>query len=239
MSMLVSQSPLATKDWTIRAAEPRDIPFLARMMYEAALPPLNHCFWGDFLVGLDTPTIAFLEAILRADGCYWGSIQTFWILEERGEPIAAAAGYESSVADYCPVNRSRLDQIAQHLHWTAPMVEQFRQNYAEFWGGDYQPPFLKPFAPWTIESVAVAPQARGRGAGKFLVQFLIDLGRDRQYSHAGIMIINGNVVAQRTYESLGFKPYQTFHADYFQGFLNQAFPGLTGLRRTLQTTEGV
>lgn len=26
-----------------------DIPFLARIEYEASLPPLNHCFWEDLL----------------------------------------------------------------------------------------------------------------------------------------------------------------------------------------------
>jgi hypothetical protein len=41
------------------------------------------------------------------------------------------------------------------------------------------------------------------------------------------MVINGNDIARRTYESVGFKPYQTFHADYFAEQLNTEFPGIT------------
>jgi hypothetical protein len=46
------------------------------------------------------------------------------------------------------------------------------------------------------------------------------------------MVINGNDVARHTYESIGFKSYQTFHADYFSEQFNIEFPGVTkfGLR---------
>ncbi|MEM9091523.1 MAG: hypothetical protein AAGC93_22635 [Cyanobacteria bacterium P01_F01_bin.53] len=54
-------------------------------------------------------------------------------------------------------------------------------------------------------------------------------GRSQQYSHAGIMFINGNDAARHTYGSVGFKPYQTFHADYFFEQFNLEFPGVTKL----------
>jgi hypothetical protein len=46
------------------------------------------------------------------------------------------------------------------------------------------------------------------------------------------MVINGNDVARRTYESVGFKPYQTFYGDYFSEQFGIEFPGVTkfGLR---------
>lgn len=41
------------------------------------------------------------------------------------------------------------------------------------------------------------------------------------------MVINGNDRARRAYESVGFKPYQTFYADYFLTQFNIEFPGVT------------
>jgi ribosomal protein S18 acetylase RimI-like enzyme len=75
--------------------------------------------------------------------------------------------------------------------------------------------------------VAVLPEARGRGFGKVLLRALLAEGKAQQHSHAGIMAIDGNDVARHTYESIGFKPYQTFHADYFSQQFNIDFPGIT------------
>lgn len=41
------------------------------------------------------------------------------------------------------------------------------------------------------------------------------------------MVINGNDIARHTYESIGFKPYQTFHAAYFSEQFDFEFPGIT------------
>jgi len=87
--------------------------------------------------------------------------------------------------------------------------------------------FLTPQSSWIIETVAVLPEARGRGLGKVLLRALLEEGRSQQHSRAGIMVINGNDIARRTYESIGFKPYQTFHADYFIEQFNLEFPGIT------------
>jgi ribosomal protein S18 acetylase RimI-like enzyme len=103
---------------------------------------------------------------------------------------------------------------------------------AALWGGNLRPFFLTPQATWIIENVAVLLEARGRGFGKVLLRALLEEGRSQQHDFAGIMVINGNEVARHTYESIGFKPYQTFHADYFSEQFNIEFLGVTkfGLR---------
>ncbi|ELR96342.1 GNAT family N-acetyltransferase [Gloeocapsa sp. PCC 73106] len=150
----------------------------------------------------------------------------FLILEENNQPVAAAAGYTPYSEDYRILSLSRLDAIAQILGWSKQTTIEFQNRYKQLFGDDSQPAFLKPQAPWIIEIVAVVPEARGRGLGKILVGAQLEEGRSRQYSHAGIMIINGNDTARHTYESVGFKPYQTFYADYF----NDEFSGLTKFR---------
>lgn len=214
-----------------RKATTTDIPFLARIEYEASLPPFDHCFWEDLLAGTGTTALQFIEAELRADASNWGGVEDFLILEAEGKPVAAAAGYVPDTEDYCPLRLSRLEAIAQTLNWSTETLTLFRDRYLALWGGDVRPFFLTPQATWIIENVAVVPEARGRGFGKALLRALLEEGRS-QHEFAGIMVINGNDVARHTYESIGFKPYQTFYADYFLEQFNIEFPGVTkfGLR---------
>lgn len=217
---------------TTRKATIADIPFLVRIEYEASLPPFDHCFWEDLLEGTDTTALQFIEAELKTDASNWGHVGDFVILEEQGKPVAAAAGYAPNWDDYSPLRLSRLDEIARELGWSKATASMFRDRYLELFAGDLQPFFLTPQAPWIIENVAVLPEARGRGLGKILLKAVLEEGKSQQHSHAGIMVINGNDRARRTYESVGFKPYQTFYADYFLDQFNLEFPGVTkfGLR---------
>lgn len=208
-----------------RLATPADIPFLARIEYEACLPPDDHCFWDELLEGTGTTALQFIQAKLRVNASNWGRVEEFLILEEQGRPVAAAAGYQPE-EDYRPLKRSALEQLAQDLDWSPATLQQFWQRYEQFWQCEPQPAYLQPQAPWIIETVAVLPEARGRGLGKALLRAMLDWGRSQHHSHAGIMIINGNEAARRTYESVGFRPYQTFYADYFA----DTFVGLTKFR---------
>lgn len=224
-----TQAGAIADELRIRRAAIADIPFLARIQYEASLPPLNVCFWDEILVGTHTGALPFIEAMLRAEACNWGNASDFWVLEEQGKPVAAAAGYTPNPEDYCPLRLSRLGNIAADLGWTEAVAQTFRERYLQSWGGHCRPVFLVPLAPWVVESVAVLPEARGRGLGKRVVKAVLEEGRSQHHTHASIMVINGNDVARRTYESLGFKPYQTFHAEYFQECFNLDFPGITKL----------
>lgn len=211
----------------IRNATSADIPFLARIEYEASLPPMNHCFWEDMLQGTGTSALEFIEAELRADGSNWGNVADFLVLEADGKPVAAAAGYTPNREDYCPLRLSCLDAIAQELKWSIETTVEFRDRYMQLWGGDLCPFFLTPQATWVIENVAVLAEARGQGLAKVLLRALLEKGRSQHHSYAGIMVINGNDIARRAYESIGFKPYQTFYADYFADQFKIEFPGIT------------
>jgi ribosomal protein S18 acetylase RimI-like enzyme len=212
-----------------RKAVITDIPFLATISYEASLPPLNHCFWEDLLEDTGTSARSFLEAMFRAEASNWGNVGDFLILEERGKPAAAAAGYTPNAENYSPLRLSLLDQIAADLHWSKERTDSFRDRYLELWGEDLRPFFLTPQSSWMIETVAVLPEVRGRGLGKALLQAMLKEGRSQRYSHVGIRVINGNDIARRTYESVGFKPYQTFYADYFLDHFKVEFSGITHL----------
>jgi ribosomal protein S18 acetylase RimI-like enzyme len=110
--------------------------------------------------------------------------------------------------------------LAQRLGWSDAARARFQQSYEAVWG-DPQDPTLAPTAPWTIESVAVTPDARGRGAAKRLLRAVLDRGRALGHDAAGIAVTIGNEPARRVYEGLGFQMYMTYGAAYFGG----AFPG--------------
>ncbi|MBF2088853.1 MAG: GNAT family N-acetyltransferase [Synechococcales cyanobacterium K44_A2020_017] len=222
---------------TTRKATSADIPFLTQIEYEASLPPLDHCFWEDLLEGTDTTALEFIEAELRTDASNWGNVHDFIVLEEQGKPVAAAAGYVPNPEDYCPLRLSQLEAIAQALKWSSATTSLFRDRYLGLFGGDLTPFFLTPQASWIIENVAVLPAARGRGLGKALLQAVLEEGRAQGHSYAGIMVINGNDRARHAYEAVGFKPYQTFYADYFSEQFNIEFPGVTKFGLSLRAME--
>lgn len=176
-----------------------------------------------------TDTGAFLEALYRTDACTWGTVADAFILEENGTPVAGASGYVPTADDYRILNSSRLTDLASALNWSAATAELFWQQYEAVWGTELQNMALKPQASWMIEFVAVMPEARGRGLVKGLLNAVLEAGRQQGHSHAGIMVVNGNDWAQRAYEALGFKPYVSFAADYF----DDRFSGLTRLRMRL------
>ncbi|WP_202950295.1 hypothetical protein [Gloeocapsa sp. PCC 73106] len=60
--MKTVQANLQTRKATIS-----DIPFLAKIHYEATLPPTNHCFWDDFLQETHTNSLQFIAAMLQAE----------------------------------------------------------------------------------------------------------------------------------------------------------------------------
>ena len=218
---------------TTRTATGLDIPFLARIIYEASLPPHNHSFWDEILQESEVSALDFLEAVLKVRASNWGNVEDFLVVERAGDPVAAAAGYEPSLEDYRPLELSRMDELAQALGWSPQEMTAFQQCYSQLFSDNPRPIFFNPQAPWIIESVAVLPEARGQGVGKTLLQSLLKLGREQGRSHVGITVINGNDRARNAYESIGFKPYQTFHGDYFREQFGVDFSGVTKLGQSL------
>jgi GNAT superfamily N-acetyltransferase len=214
----------------IRPATIADIPFLARIQYESFLPPMGQCFWDDVLQGTGISSLQWIEAILNADASNWGHAIDFWVLTEQGTPIAGAAGYVPYSEDYRVLNLSKMVAIASALGWASDIAQEIGDRYQQIWGNDPQPIYLRPQADWMVESVAVLPEARGRGLGKKLVRAIVEVGRSRGHSTAGIAIINGNEAARRTYEALGFQPYVSYYAEYFDGL----FSGFTKFRMQLE-----
>ncbi len=205
---------------SVRQATHADIAFLAWCNYTAAAPAPDYCYWDSLLDGLNTTTIAFLQAIFQADALAWGRCEDFMIIEEHGQPIAGASGFVMDADDFRPLRLAQLPTVAGLLGWSNAALAQFQQSYLAVWS-DPQDVALAASAPWTIECVAVIPEARGRGVAKVLLEALLERGRALGHTSAGIAVTIGNEPARRAYEAVGFQMYVTYGAAYFGG----AFPG--------------
>jgi ribosomal protein S18 acetylase RimI-like enzyme len=206
--------------WVVRQGTRADIPFLAWCNYEATSPAPGFCYWDPLVADTGTPTMAFIEAVLATDALAWGQCEDFLILEEQGHPLGGASGFTMDPGDYRPLRHDRLPAVAERLGWSDTSLARFQQQYEAVWS-DAQESTLAPTAPWTIECVAVVPEARGQGVAKALLRALLDRGRALGHRTAGIAVTLGNEPARRVYEALGFQMYVTYGAAYFDG----AYPG--------------
>lgn len=210
---------------THRKAVREDIPFLARLEYEASLPPLNASLWDDLLEPTGTPTLTFLEAMFKVDASNWGRVEDFIILEVEGRPAAGCAVYQpgGTPNDQYPLNLARLDEVAAELGWSEATTQIFRKAGQDALGSENaENAFLTPQADLIVESVAVLSEFRGQGLGRQLIETALGEAKRRGANSLGIMVIHGNDQAQRLYEHY-FEPYATFHTAFFDG----KFPGLT------------
>lgn len=206
--------------WSVRQGTRDDIPFLAWCNYEASSPAPGFCYWDPLVAETGTPTMTFIKAVLAVDALAWGQCEDFLILEANGRPLGGASGFTMASSDYRPLRLDRLPAIAQRLGWSDTSLARFQQGYEAVWS-DPQDTTLAPSAPWTIECVAVVPEARCQGVAKTLLRALLDRGRALGHSAAGIAVTLGNEPARRVYEALGFQMYVTYGAAYF----GDAFPG--------------
>ncbi len=224
---MLSMSESAT-NLVIRRATRDDLGFVAWCNYESSSPYPGFCYWDPLLDGLNTPTMGFIEAVFHADALAFGRVEDFWVVEAEGKRLGGASGFVMDEEDYRPLRLNRMADVAARLGWDAATLTVFLDRYAMVWR-DPQDSTLASAASWTIECVAVVPEARGQGIAGKLLQAVLDEGRLRGFSHAAIAVTSGNEAAQRVYERLGFQMYITYGADYFDG----QFPGTTKYRYRL------
>jgi ribosomal protein S18 acetylase RimI-like enzyme len=86
--------------------------------------------------------------------------------------------------------------------------------------------------PWIIEWVATLPPFRRRGLVDGLLHRVLDEGRRRRRGRAQIMVIDGNVSAQRAYERVGFVVHEVRHTAPFRDLMGS--PGLVRMSQRVR-----
>jgi GNAT superfamily N-acetyltransferase len=217
-----------TSALTVRRATQHDIPFLAWCNYEASSPAPGFCYWDPLLEETNTETMRFIEAVFRADALAWGKVENFFVVEEKEESVAGASAFTVDIHDYRPLHLPRFSEVARALDWTTSTEKEFLKHYEAIWSNP-KDETLAAHTSWIIECVAVAPDKRGQGMARVLLEALFEEGRRLGHTHAGISVTDGNEAAKRAYEKVGFKMYLTYGGDYFDGH----FPGTVKYRLKL------
>jgi len=212
----------------VRPSTASDLEAIVQFDYQSSVPPFERSFYEELLVGTDSETLAFLEAVFRCGANRWGGVDDFVVLEVNGAIAAGCAVFltDAATARKGPFDLDRLPEISRQLGWSDAQAGAFVAAYDRMFLSHAD--FLVPQADAIVESVAVFPEFRGRGLGRRLVEAAQERARQLGARTVGIMAIHGNDAALRLYEQY-FQPYISYHAEYF----DREFPGITKFRAAL------
>jgi ribosomal protein S18 acetylase RimI-like enzyme len=213
---------------TFRRANPDDLEFIAHCNYTASSPSPGFCYWDLLIEGFGIKTITFIRQAIDLDVFAWCRIADFFIVEDRGIPVAGASCFVMNQDDYRPLDLKNISKLYNLLKWDDEQIDQFEKKYKTVWDNP-QDETLRPSGAWTIECITVVEQFRGQGIGKKLLGHLIKEAQDAEIESIGISVTIGNEIAEHLYISAGFQRHVTFFKEYY---FNQ-FPGTAKFRMRL------
>ncbi|HWP64854.1 MAG TPA: GNAT family N-acetyltransferase [Candidatus Limnocylindria bacterium] len=206
-----------------RWATERDVPFLAEIVLLASRSHLPKGVW-DHALPDDDVRRRFLERLLvtgTASWCHWSK---FRVAEVDGVPAAALSGYADDEPDMLSEDAAMTEAFG-HVGIGPERQEAVFERIAPFLTC-LMPPIG---TPWIIEWVATLPPYRRRGLVDRLLREMLDEGRRRGRRRGQIMVIAGNVSAERAYERVGFLLHEARYTRAFEEFI-----GAPGLHRMTQ-----
>lgn len=206
----------------IRPAVPEDLAFLVQIMRTAATSHLPVCVW-DALFGVPAAQVdALFASVACSERPHWCHLERFWVAELGGRPVAALSTFDTSTEGNEPLEQELLARAAStgSIDFEATLVRAVAL-------GRGMPPSVP--GTWGIENVAVEPEQRGTGVVDLLLHHAIELGRDRGYTQAQVLCLNGNIRAERAWQRNGFE----LHSDYRDTSFEQTY-GCPGLRLYLR-----
>ena len=201
----------------------RDIPFLGEIVLLASRSHLPKGV-SDHALPDDDLRRRFLERLLvsgEASWCHWSK---FRVAEVDGVPAAAMSGYAEDEPDMLAEDAA-MTQAFGNIG-----IPPERQDAVFERIGPFLTCLMPPIGtPWIIEWVATVAPYRRRGLVDRLLREMLDEGRKRGRRRGQIMVIAGNVSAQRAYERVGFLVHEARYTRAFEEFI-----GARGLHRMTQ-----
>lgn len=228
-----------------RNATTADIPFLASMMHAACTPPHqppDHvCEFGHLLAGRtgsstsNTSVEALFAGLLHSRASGWGQVEDFVLLERDGVPVGAGACYAPLTGPSGPDagypvrvhTPDAMDALASHMGWDHDNLTVFTKRLHATFPAAVVADTLGPLGERHLEYVAVAPAARGQGAGRALLHELLERARMAGATRVGLTVENGNTAATGFYTALGFEVAAHFGSSYYAAH----YPGFAGITR--------
>ncbi len=207
----------------IRAATPKDAPFLARVTLIASRSHLKQGAW-DLWIEDEATRLRFLERLLLTPFLSWCHYSGFLVAEVDGEPAAGLSAYVEGAPGMVSPNEA-IPTVAKEIGLSDDDVAT---------GISRLVPFLscvpEPIGdPWVVEWVATLPDYRRRGLVQRLLDEILEKGRRSGHRRAQVSFFVGNTPAQRAYERVGFKYVDERRSDELERTI-----GTPGMIRTMR-----
>jgi ribosomal protein S18 acetylase RimI-like enzyme len=164
----------------IRAAQPQDASAIAELMLYA-MQDIVYYFIGEENAQKAT---TFLQTLISQTGNQY-SLENTIVAEVDGVVLGQLCCYPGE------------DIISLR----APVLAELAENYAR----SIDPEIETQAGEMYIDSLAVSPLARGRGIGKMLLLYAIDLYCTCQHKTLGLLVDRDNPQAKKLYLQLGFR----------------------------------
>ena len=169
---------------TIRKATIDDAPFIALVVVEALGDDIMERY-PEHIGGQDRRKLELLADSIRQDNTLYSWRHTIIAQDNDGKPLGALVAYNG-------------DDYMQMRKRTFSMLDELITFNVESMDAEAQPGELY------IDSIAVMPNARGKGIARQLLQYGIGVAREMRLP-AVLACEPNNHGAKALYESLGFK----------------------------------
>jgi len=210
----------------VREARAGDAPFLAWAIQESGRSHLDRGTWDFVLPGPEAERLDLLARLVASDAVSFCHYSGFLVGEWRGEPAAAMCGYQPAVAT-APLFLEAVGQAFGGAGWSRARIREMLARFAPIMTCAPDPPDDA----WVVEWVATAPQQRGRGHARALLEALLERGRARDLGLAHLGLLIGNAAAQAVYERAGFRVVDERRHPDFEAAIGA--PGLRLMERLL------
>lgn len=136
-------------------------------------------------------------------------------VEEYVELFSRLAAREDSQYSYCNALVALDDEdkvIGVIVGYDGARLHELRQTFIDVAGQDYGIKFEGEFPDETepgefyLDTLAVKPEARGRGVGRTLLSAMVERAHKEAGKPAGLLVDKKNDRARRLYEAVGFIP---------------------------------
>ncbi|MGZ6027691.1 MAG: GNAT family N-acetyltransferase [Caulobacteraceae bacterium] len=207
----------------VRPARLQDAPFLAWAILTAgrAHHPMG---WYDIAIGRsEAERLELVGRMVSAEAPSFWNWRHSLVAEQGGEPVGALSAFPGSAFQGAEV---AMAEAMAAMGWDASELEQIWSRGAYVFTCTVN----VDMDDWTLENVAVRPEARGRGVAGAMIAEALARGRAAGFGQAQLTCVIGNAPARRAYERAGFTlAEESRHPDF------EAASGAPGLARYVRS----
>ena len=212
----------------IRKCRAGDAHFLARAILLAGRAHVSKGIWEIVLDIPEEECLRFLEHVAATEIPHLFHYSVSFIAETDDLlPVGSLGGYDPQKTGYQALQRA-FPEVYKKLHL----------SQETFQGANERADKILACLPkeadnaWVVDSVATLPEYRGRGVAEFLLQAVLEEGKNLGYKVAQVNMYIGNEPALRLYQKLGFSIIDETRDVYFEKMIGS--PGMLSLSKKIQ-----